>query len=333
MKKRLLITSIVMMLVVAVALSTATYAWFTSNDQVTASTVNITAATSDGSALGIGWSSGTASTYIVANNASGAFKPMAPLNLTNDTTTDSVTFYTATTKSEGGIEVFNNDVKSSADDENPIAPYTFTDGTDTSFYIKNLSTANAVSNVTVSATFGAGYKATADSTYQAAKTYYTKNALGNFVALVAGTAQEVTDGDADYTVNDAISGTVFEAVANDKDGSGLVRIAIFVKESTDSNYKLKGVLSKTPASGDTTIANDDSGVLNIVANNATADCDTITSVSQITLTTAGLDANNAQLNNASSKIDIKAIVWYDGVVLNDNTAGSAATVALTFRAV
>ena len=35
MKKRLLITSIVMMLVVAVALSTATYAWFTSNAGVT----------------------------------------------------------------------------------------------------------------------------------------------------------------------------------------------------------------------------------------------------------------------------------------------------------
>ena len=45
MKKRLLITSIVMMLVVAVALSTATYAWFTSNTTVTADAVLLTAST------------------------------------------------------------------------------------------------------------------------------------------------------------------------------------------------------------------------------------------------------------------------------------------------
>ena len=51
MKKRLLITSIVMMLVVAVALSTATYAWFTSNTTVTANEVTLTAATMDADAI------------------------------------------------------------------------------------------------------------------------------------------------------------------------------------------------------------------------------------------------------------------------------------------
>ena len=51
MKKRLLITSIVMMLVVAVALSTATYAWFTSNATVTANQVVLTAATMNEDAI------------------------------------------------------------------------------------------------------------------------------------------------------------------------------------------------------------------------------------------------------------------------------------------
>ena len=51
MKKRLLITSIVMMLVVAVALSTATYAWFTSNTTVTVNSLTLTAATMDADAI------------------------------------------------------------------------------------------------------------------------------------------------------------------------------------------------------------------------------------------------------------------------------------------
>ena len=51
MKKRLLITSIVMMLVVAVALSTATYAWFTSSDTVSAEAVLLTASTMEGDAI------------------------------------------------------------------------------------------------------------------------------------------------------------------------------------------------------------------------------------------------------------------------------------------
>ena len=49
MKKRLLITSIVMMLVVAVALSTATYAWFATNTSVTYTGMSIQAAAPEGS--------------------------------------------------------------------------------------------------------------------------------------------------------------------------------------------------------------------------------------------------------------------------------------------
>ena len=97
MKKRLLITSIVMMLVVAVALSTATYAWFTSNTQVTASQVSLTAGTSQSTALGIQWSAGTAPNFnshygtsvtAVAPSTSqaGGFQPAAPVALNGITT-------------------------------------------------------------------------------------------------------------------------------------------------------------------------------------------------------------------------------------------------------
>ena len=53
MKKRLLITSIVMMLVVAVALSTATYAWFSTNKTVTATGMTVNATTSASLVIGV----------------------------------------------------------------------------------------------------------------------------------------------------------------------------------------------------------------------------------------------------------------------------------------
>ena len=89
MKKRLLITSIVMMLVVAVALSTATYAWFTSATEVTATSINMTAGTSQSSALGIAWAQGASNsdygTTITAaapsTNQTGGFQPAAPVQL------------------------------------------------------------------------------------------------------------------------------------------------------------------------------------------------------------------------------------------------------------
>ena len=89
MKKRLLITSIVMILVVAVALSTATYAWFTSNTTVTANEVTMTAGTSQTTALGIAWAQGASNadygTSIDSKTPSttqdGGFQPAAPLLL------------------------------------------------------------------------------------------------------------------------------------------------------------------------------------------------------------------------------------------------------------
>lgn len=110
MKKRLLITSIVMMLVVAVALSTATYAWFTSSTQVTASSISMTAGTSGSSALGIAWATSTPGegetwnsgygTTITAKQPAAAghgFQPAAPAALGNA----EPQFYTAFIDSQG----------------------------------------------------------------------------------------------------------------------------------------------------------------------------------------------------------------------------------------
>ena len=135
MKKRLLITSIVMMLVVAVALSTATYAWFTSSAAVTASTVSLTASSNSGASIGIAWGTAGESTSITAKAAEGTWDPMVPLTLTAATTSD-VTFTGATIRTEGGVQKFNE-----ASSKNPFK-YTSTDQTPVEFFhVKNLSTA------------------------------------------------------------------------------------------------------------------------------------------------------------------------------------------------
>ncbi len=139
MKKRLLITSIVMMLVVAVALSTATYAWFT---------VTMTAATNEEGALGIGWTTDSLGVSITGDFApNDSLLPMAPTTYTVDSTTAAaIEFNTATIKSVGGVMKFGANGTSAT-------PYTWTDGAHNSFHVKNLATAGSVT-VKVTATLG-----------------------------------------------------------------------------------------------------------------------------------------------------------------------------------
>ena len=153
MKKRLLITSIVMMLVVAVALSTATYAWFTSNETVTASTITLTASNSEGAAIGIAWGDAGASSSIEAKAATGTMSPMVPASLVTqaavyaseedditEATTSAVTFSGATVRNEGGTPKFNT----ASTNLNPFK-YTSTDQTPVEYFrVTNLSTANDV---------------------------------------------------------------------------------------------------------------------------------------------------------------------------------------------
>ena len=153
MKKRLLITSIVMMLVVAVALSTATYAWFTSSNAVQASSVTLTANTSDSTSLGIGWAGGAAGSELTVALTNEGIDPMAPVDLTTSSTVYTVDFKTATIKSDAGNLVFNNDVATA----NPVIFNNGLSGASKkdTFYVKNLSQANAIDHVTLTATIAA----------------------------------------------------------------------------------------------------------------------------------------------------------------------------------
>ena len=160
MKKRLLITSIVMMLVVAVALSTATYAWFTSNANVTASSVSFTAATSTADAIAIAWTGNNnpGTTLAPAANAGTAMQPMVPtLPIVAQTTSTAfaASFTTGTLYSNNGVATFNTADSYTA---NPVTWETNDNNGEeaggssaASFYIKNLSLAKSVNNINVKA--------------------------------------------------------------------------------------------------------------------------------------------------------------------------------------
>ena len=317
MKKRLLITSIVMMLVVAVALSTATYAWFTSNASVTASTISMTAATNTAEALGIGWGASdavgaVAGTEIVAT-VNGVLVPMAPKSLVTGTTQFSgesnvIDFNSATIKNINSKAVFN-----AVDDS--VTALDFNNGTAHTFFVKNLSTANSVEHIWMRATIApkeTEYTAiTAEETVVVGYTYYDDD---------QGTASDPQP---------AIGSKVSTGYKKMNDGSSMVRIAVFKK--TSGAYKLVGVLSSATGTA----------VMGTIAQNSFADVSetsnlevngttyTATPMSNYATTAAATGFDLGSLA-AQASHDIAVYVWLDGAALTDVQQGYGATVSFEF---
>ena len=160
MKKRLLITSIVMMLVVAVALSTATYAWFTSNNSVTASSITMTATSSNTASLAIAWVPAgenpvpTYSSSIESDVVSTLFSPAAPTTITAATTLANFTFGSSTIKTINGLNYFNADggeVVTASTSGNRAYLWTGLAGTSTTIRLKNMSSTQTSRAVWVTA--------------------------------------------------------------------------------------------------------------------------------------------------------------------------------------
>jgi|AGTN01.2.fsa_nt_gi hypothetical protein len=91
-------TTVLMVVLLVVALSTATLAWFTSNDTVTITQTTITAATSNDASIGIGWTtteaeSGTTITFMTPTNTG---NPMIPKILPLVTSSNPGAYYVTT---------------------------------------------------------------------------------------------------------------------------------------------------------------------------------------------------------------------------------------------
>jgi len=84
--KSLFISTVAMVVMLIVALSVGTFAWYTAQNQVTATGAQVAAVQTDASAIGIGWS--TAATASTIELADGSVRPMIPTTKPADITAD-----------------------------------------------------------------------------------------------------------------------------------------------------------------------------------------------------------------------------------------------------
>ena len=324
MKKRLLITSIVMMLVVAVALSTATYAWFTSNSYVSASTISLTAATNDADAIAIKWDTGTYGTAITTTKAYTDLVPVIPnalaVNITTlDGASNAISFQTAQIYTDNSISKFKE--VGSADAVAFASNTTDDPASKDLFFVQNSSTANVVTNLKITATLTPTLLAcNSGELAVAGYTYYNSNDATDVMETQPNLGDDVT-GKYKATVE-------------------LVRIAVFTRDltaagsdDTTSDFILRGVLANSASStyfG--TIANDDSQTA-FAASTAPFASNTITATAAATGFNICYDGGSAHTLAAQGVVAVKVIMWLDGEALNDNTQGAIASVALKVEAV
>ena len=334
MKKRLLITSIVMMLVVAVALSTATYAWFTSNANVQATAVTFTAATNTEDSIAIAWTGNdNPGTILTAGTAGTSMRPMVPETLTDHETTSAVVFKTGKLYTSAGVPTFK-DVTSTdvaaviwATNDNGAASPVAAD----SFYIKNNSTANVVTNIKVTATITPNYIACTNGELAAAGyTYYSRTGTGTDQDPYVYTQETVTAGT-------TVVSDFFKTCAS------TVRVAVFTRDLTElgttdtsSNFLLRGVFAST-ASADTYLATaqfaNDLSQTTYASTAANKRSGTVTAADGSASFNLCYDGGTAHTLKAQGIVEVKVLVWMDGEALTDNTQGAAADVALGFAAV
>ena len=128
-KKSLFITTIAMVVLMVVALSTATFAWYTSTGTGSASQANLVAAESNAANVAVGWDANATTTSITFAADAAEVAPMAPkATPTADMLYAALELETATLDALGQ---FNNNGQTAT-------PWTVSDGESaTSFYVIN----------------------------------------------------------------------------------------------------------------------------------------------------------------------------------------------------
>ena len=325
-----------MMLVVAVALSTATYAWFTSNANVTASTVTMTAATNENDSIFIKWAGGAYGPSITTTKSydGSVLKPMVPNEITVNETTiyesgvagaHDIAFKTAAVTTVAGDSVF--DSVTAVDNLIYFANNATEDATSNAntIFIKNTSAANVVGNIKVTASFTPDYIAcTTGELARAGYTYYTRSG--------AGTEQDPYV----YTEDDTVVNDTTVVTGKYKACVNLVRVAIFTRDltaagtnDTTAAYILRGVLANDAL--DTykgTIADSDSQT-----TFAATAANKVSATAGATGFNICYDGGSAHTLAAGGEVEIRVVMWLDGEALNEKTQGAIAKVGLTFAAV
>lgn len=319
MKKRLLITSIVMMLVVAVALSTATYAWFTSNAKVEASNISISAQTSNAPSLAIAWGAAepTFGTALTSINAPAAFYPIAPATLDiegDDQSLASQNYYSATIRTEGQATFNAAGLATWAEGSaaNNATPYYLSTGSGENeiktIILKNNSTVTNMSAVTISADItGSAAKLVRIAVYKSdgeqTPTYKLVDVLGYNYTYTAA-VENAFDNTKTYYEKDAHNHYVVKSIAN-AEAYAAALSNLYTRDADPSNTAA-GATYGTISGNNTT-----------VASMSSYSCKTSFSVGAL---------------SATATMELKVVIWLDGLALDDETQGFDGTINLSFSA-
>ncbi len=153
-KKSLFITTIAMVVLMVVALSTATFAWYTSSTTATATSAALQAAQSSDANIAVGWTNDATTTTIVFNDAAQEVAPMVP-NAALAEDAASITFQSAPIDFESKFGAVTAGtpwtVKNAVVGEDGQPGYIAADSK-TSFFVVN-NNVNAAATVKMTATF------------------------------------------------------------------------------------------------------------------------------------------------------------------------------------
>jgi len=314
MKKSMVVTTVLMVLLLIVALSTATFAWYTAQSQVSVTDTLVSSANSTSASLAIDRTNSISSTNSkVTITVSENLTPMVPkiepkvykAAAGSDPEVPATTYTAFTADGNFTTQSVDNDAKFNGIGQKatPATIETVANTTDsqsaTSFYVINTNRDNATTNevqakVTIATEGYTPFVATAENFDANKANLYTKDGT-KFTAV----ATDATfDGSATY----------YKANVNI---AKFLRVAMFVDGAYYATW-----------SGDTTSV-------------ATAYGEIENQAVSTSMTTYNASANGASVSigkiAASTAKKIELVVWFDGVLLGNEDAGAMASFTISFE--
>ena len=307
MKKSMFITTLAMVVVLVVALSTATFAWYTAQSTLTSTETSVYTATSTSASIALSSVSSNVTTVsntsiditMGANNVENGINPMIPAAALTTYTAATTTgaFKTASINADGTFKA--NGANATPTQISKVKAGNEAEATQTNFFVINTN-ANAATGVTVLVSNITGYYPvsgiTDASKFTAAQSQYTTLYKASGRGYTA--AAEYEENTAYFRVEAALTGAL--------------RVAIF-----NNAGNVVGVFSSTAS---------------------TYQYGTITEgASYSSIATTGDTVATAQTYEASlgaqTASECHIIAWFEGSLLTNQYAGGLAQFTVTFNAV
>ena len=324
MKKSMFVTTILMVVLLIVALSTATFAWYTANTNVGTTKVALTSATSTTASIVIDnivadSNSTNSSVNLTLGNAQSANVPMvyasasAALPSVGTTTyADFITKFVTFTKDSNGK------FASAVTTANPsVLSGVSGNGSSTTYIVLTNVGGGSLASLSTTVTIDPFYTYTSVASPEA-------GSLGSYYEQVNGayvltSDTELAGGKTYYTRGEA--------------GNDYLRVAVFAATAYDGDYLLKGIYG---AGSTTSIANRSNLLTGEVGSETSAVTVGTTVINTaVGAATFGLTASGNQVTigtsvASGSAIFVKVAVWFEGASMLNADAGQMAAFSMSF---